>query len=514
MEKLKFIFVILAVELSCNLQGQSLKFITGPEQDMREVRDNLELKSIGGAAASKLFGGYQVSVHNLYDTLNKKAYLILAESGDKFYNLTTYDNYISFAGTKKLNAESAATSAQKISIGEVTSLKGKNYIFYVIHDEKGEEKTVYVNQLSKEMVMLGAPVKITSASDVKKKGAYYFIKASPKNKYIGILQVSAGKGSENSKFLTVLDENLSAVWKKTLEGNQFAKGYEPNGWEVDDEGNVYEFGYIDPAKNKKPILYSYFRKTDKIISTPITHNENEVFGSAMKMPEGGTSPVVIGLFEEKKQLGYVVYKPDPSASSVQKLKSDLLTEEFMGPSRKWQFFYDRFEVKNVAALSNGDVVFSLESNYMVMKAGGFPTYHSGPVVVVSLNQKGEENWKKLLMKWQSGAGAMFSIGHMLIPVGDQLIALYNDNPNNLLKTSDDPKLGNYNGIKTSLVMQKFDSKGTVKKNLVKVEPDTEDFVLVTGNHYKISKDFYQVQFIQLKGMKAFMKTSTMAVVIE
>ena len=80
----------ICIVLFLGVSAQALKFTTGPEHDMREVRDNLELKSIGGAAASKPFGGYKVSIHNVYDTLNKKAYLILAESGDKFYNLTTY----------------------------------------------------------------------------------------------------------------------------------------------------------------------------------------------------------------------------------------------------------------------------------------------------------------------------------------------------------------------------------------------------------------------------------------
>lgn len=504
-----FLFFCLVSQFSL-LQAQTVQFTTGPEQKIREIRNNLELKTTASLIGKTVLGPYYVSTHNVYDTLNKKAYLIMGEAGDKYYNLTTYDNYVSFVGTKKLNAESISTSEQKLSVAEVVGLKGKNYIFYVAHNEKADEKTVYVNELSREMVVLGSPIKVVSATDVKKRGTSYYVKSSPKNKCIGILQYSDGKGFENNRILTVLNEDMDVLWTKTFDGNQFENGFEATRWEVSDDGHVYEFGFKN--RGKEPMLYSYFRNAGKMISTQITHGENKIFTCTMTMPEGSLVPVVIGLFAEKKELGYVAFRPDPSSDTVLKLRTGVMTREFMGPSSEWQFYNDRFVVKEAVSLANGDFVFSLESYFVTTRSSGAPEYSSGPAILISLSAKGEENWKKLLIKRQIGAGLMLPLGHMLIPVGNQVLALYNDNPQNFLNSPEDHKLKRYYVISTGLVIQRFDDKGAVTKQSVETTPDAKDFALVPTNYNKISKDVFQVQFMSPKGLSIVSKTGTMTVV--
>lgn len=509
MSKLSLFFCLF---FHCTLlQAQTVKFETGPEQNVKEIRDDLELKTTASLIGKAVLGPYYVSTHNVYDTLNKKAYLILGESGDKYYNLSTYDNYISYAGTKKLNAESMSAAEEKSSIAEVAALKGKNYLFYVVPNDNTDEKTVYVNELSKDMVVLGSPIKIVRATDVKKKETSFFVRSSPKNKYVGILEISQGKGIENSRTLTVLDENLAVIWTKALDGNLFESGFEATQWQVTDDGNVFEFGFKNPSKRKDPVLYSYFRKANKAVATLITHGENKIFDCSMKMPQESLLPVVIGLFEEDKQLGYVAFKPDPATSTIKKLKAGTMTHEFMGPSRKWQFYYDKFEVGNAVSLPNGDFVFSLDSYYKLTKSSGPPRYFSGPAVLISLDSKGEENWRKLLVKRQRMDGSMISLGHMLIPNGNHVMVIYNDNPQNLPKSSDDHDLKLYYVISTSVVMQKFDSKGKVTKEAVSTPPDAKDFVLITSDYNKISKNLFQIQFMRPKGWTMLSKTGTMTV---
>lgn len=492
------------------LQAQTVKFEAGPERNLRELRKELQM-DVRMAAFSHLEKG-TYGLPYVYDTLNRRAYVITIDVLEKYYNLTSYDNYVSFVETKKLSTDSYSAADQAFRLAEIAGLKGKNYMFYEVHNKDADEKAVYVNELSKDVVVLGSPIKIVSTRDVKEKKLRYFVKASPKNRYVAIVALADAKTHKNYKTITVLNEDMSVVSTRTYEKDQFHEDFETTRWEISDDGNVFEFGFTNVSKQKGPILYSYFTSSDKVVSTEIAPDQDKMIACSMRMPEGGSVPLVVGIFNGKKELEYVVYKPEPSSKSVRKFKTGSIDNDFLGPSRGWQFTHGSYFVRDAVQLVNGDVVFALEPYYVRSTSSSVVSnYYCGPAVLISLNSQGNENWKRLIIKRQMMKVNTFSLGHMLIPVDDQVLVIYNDNPKNLARKPDDSKIKLYSDHSTSVVLQRIDSKGQAFKELVRTSPKEDRYALVTWKPAKISNGVFHTQFVYPKGYSLYSKIATMTV---
>jgi hypothetical protein len=170
--KLTFLFIFI---LSISSSAQRLEVTASPVVDARQVRKDAGLSKFIFVAPFKSFS-YSSAL--FFNTQKKLTYMGFGFQ-DKAFNFSVAQDYLTYTGVKKLSAESIN---EKVMLNAFITLDDKMYVIYSQKFPERDEFSVYVNEVSADMVILGSPVIIQNFKDMKQYGMNITVMSSEDKK--------------------------------------------------------------------------------------------------------------------------------------------------------------------------------------------------------------------------------------------------------------------------------------------------------------------------------------------
>jgi hypothetical protein len=483
--KLTFLFIFI---LSISSSAQRLEVTASPVVDARQVRKDAGLSKFIFVAPFKSFS-YSSAL--FFNTQKKLTYMGFGFQ-DKAFNFSVAQDYLTYTGVKKLSAESIN---EKVMLNAFITLDDKMYVIYSQKFPERDEFSVYVNEVSADMVILGSPVIIQNFKDMKQYGMNITVMSSEDKKFILISRFYDTKSKEKQKIeCKVVDRSFSEVWYKRIETDNIDKELEVKSIDLDNAGNLYMLMEFEVGKVNMPMLYSYYWKTKSLKSGTFGPKEGENFGTRLNLLNG-EKPYMVGLNENEKNVKYFIAKVNTQTQAIESLGASPMPEDFYKASKVRAFETDDWRVSDMVSLNNNTIVASVEAILLDPK---YHVHHSYNAYVISFREDGSPNWTKTVQKKQVAMQGLS--GHILVPAGDKVLVIYNDDKENLTKNPNDSKIEPYNSKNAVIVVQEMDAAGKVTKYPFSKDKNLEGYALYFNYLSRIEKDLYYSNCINIKGM--------------
>lgn len=486
-----FLFSLLALLCIQSAYCQSLEVEIGPIIDPKEMRKEVDMPRIIPLAP---FRSFSYSTSLFFDPVQKKTYSGFGLQGKAFY-FGVLENYLKYTGVKKLTAENIN---EEVMLNAFITINKKMYVLYSLKFPKQDGFSVYVNEVSPDMVVLGSPIVLQSFKDLDSYGMEVYVSTSEDKKYILITRILNAKSKETRKLeCKVVDDSFSELWYQRIETENTGKELTVQSIKVDGSGNMHALVEFETNKLNKPVVYSYFWKPKslKVFEPGLATGEN--FGTRLELLKGN-EPYIIGLNDEHKQVKYFVSRINVQSQTLERLASDLMPEDFRKTANFNLFETKHWGIMDIVTLDNDVIVASIEAIVVDSKYG---QHHSYNAYVFAFRKDGSQVWSRIIQKKQITIPGL--AGHILIPAKDKVLVVYNDVSDNINKSPDDPKVGVLYAKNPMPVVQKIDAAGKAIKYQLTKAADFEGHALNFRALAKIKKGLYFNSTIKRNGMYSF-----------
>lgn len=467
------LLILAAADL---VKAQDFKFTFGPtmekEPSGKQVFFNTSLKK-----------GYWVDVYN-------------------DFTITPMDGYLKFTGAGK------PLKSETFSIGKGAALQGfhtineKNYMMYSVLDKKQKSLTVYIQELSPDMVLLGSPIRMAEFKDIK---TDEFLFSGPHSLRIvkskSQRQIVLVKTKDSKVMMAGFSPEKGELWSKTFD---LDSDYEfmVNGMKVAENGNVYFLGtyykekaYTNSGKTRNPFLlaYSPATKVQKLHTIKSADEKTYHLGYALGLATDET-PLVAGIYSKKlKDGGYTIYTVDPNSLELVSFTSQPFSKRYMEVAYGKLWEPRGLSVTDVVQMSNGNIVLGMEGDRS-FGMQHISNFYSTPMYVVAIDKSGVEKWNTTIEKDQAQAADPGMLGHILFYKGDKVYVVYNDNTDNF----DLPPTGKQKESllknKTYVATAEIDNTGKTRK-LYPVSTDKKEVCsLLMYQQHTIDNNLFQFMF--------------------
>ena len=486
--KTRLVSLFLFLLFTISGYAQRIEVTVGPVVDPKQIRKEAGIPKV---VVGVPFKGFSYSSTHFFHPAKKRTYSGFGID-NKAFKFAVLENYLTYNGVKKLTSE---TINEKVSLNAFIFLKDKLYVLFSQKFSDRDEFTVYVNEVSEEMVALGSPVPLHTFKDLKKCGMTVFVSSSEDKNYIMISRLYDTKAKEKQKIeFKVFDDSFSEVWYKLLETEDMDKDLEVQSIDIDKTGNMHMLVVSDVGKVKKPVIYSYFwsGKSLKTFNLGLTTGEN--FGTRLKLLNS-EKPYAVGLNKNGKKVSYFVNRIDVKSQALENLSSTAMPEDFYEDSNIRTFDTFDWGVSDIVTLEDNSIVASIEAALLDTK---YRVYHTYNTYVVSFSETGSKKWSKVVQKKQVVVDGMH--GHALLPAGNNVLVVYNDHKDNINKKPTDKKVDVFKSKDAMIVVQEFDATGNVKKYPFSKDKKLDGFALFFTMMHKIEKGLYYSACINIKGL--------------
>jgi hypothetical protein len=476
-----FLAIILTLVTTFSF-GQRIEATIGPVLDPKQIRNDIKLPRVS-------FGAYSTTL--FFNPIKKKTYTGFGLK-DKAFHFALFDNYLNYSGAKKLASE---TINERVILNSFIIVNNKMFVLYSMKFPDQDAFSIYVNEVSDDMVILGSPIILHSFKDLKDYGMSVSVYISRDKKHILINRLYETRSKEKQMMdCMVISDSFTEVWFKTIEMQNFDKELRVRSVDVDNSGNFYCLVEPNIRKVTQPTVFSYFWKTKslKIFTAGLPAGDN--FGTRLELLNG-ENPYIVGLNESAKKVTYFVHRIDKQAESLISLGSNAMPPDFYKASNFRGFETDEWSVTDMVSLENNTIVASVDAAIYSTTA---KVYYSYNAYVFAIREDGSQAWAGTINKKQAVLDGMY--GHVLIPAKDNVLIIYNDNEENINKKTEDPKVEIFRIKDAMIVVQEIDPSGKVSKYPLSKNPSMKGYALSFNMMLKIEKDLYYASGIKINGM--------------
>jgi hypothetical protein len=462
--------------------GQRIEVTLGPVLDPKQIRNDVKLPRIS-------FGSMSYSTTLFFNPIKKKTYTGFGFK-DKAFHFAVLDNYLNYSGVKKLASE---TINERVALNSFIIVNNKMFVLYSMKFPEQDGFSVYVNEVSDDMVILGSPIILHNFKNLKEYGMNVSVYISRDKQHLLINRLYETRPKEKQKMdCKVINNSFSEVWFKTIEMQNFDKELKVRSVDIDNSGNFYCLVEPNIRKVTQPTIYSYFWKTKslKTFTAGLTTGDN--FGSRLELLNG-ENPYIVGLNESDKKATYFVHRIDKQTETLVNLGSSKMPDDFYKASNFRGFETNEWSVTEMVSLENNTIVASVEAAIYSTTAKVFYSYNS---YVLAFREDGSQAWTRTINKKQAVLDGMY--GHVLIPAKDNVLIVYNDNEENINKKPEDPKVEIFRIKDSMVVVQEIDPTGKVSKYPLSKNPSMKDYVLFFNTLSKIEKNLYYATGMKMK----------------
>jgi len=465
--------------------GQRIEATLGPPVDPKQIRKDVELPKI-------IFGGGAYSATLFFNPLKKKTYTGFGFK-DKAFHFAVLDNYLNYSGAKKLAAE---TINERVTLNSFIIVNNKMFVLYSMKFPDQDSFSIYVNEVSDDMVILGSPIILHSFKDLKAYGMSVSVYTSRDKKNILINRLYETRPREKQKMdCMVINDSFTEVWFKTIEMSNFDKELRVRSIDVDNSGNFYCLVEPNMRKVTQPTVFTYFWKSKSLKTFTAGLPAGENFGTRLELLNG-ENPYVVGLNENDKKITYFVHRIDKEAETLVNLGSNTMPDDFYKSSNFRGFDTNDWSITDMVSLENNTIVASVDA---AIFSANTKVYYSYSAYVFAFREDGTQAWAKTIYKKQ-GVPLDGTHGHVLIPAKENVLVIYNDTQDNMNKKPEDPKVEIFRMKDAMIVVQEIDPTGKVVKYPLSKNPSMKGYTLSLNMIRKIEKDLYYASGMKINGM--------------
>jgi hypothetical protein len=482
------LFLSLLICSSLSGHAQRIEVTKGPIFDAKQVRKDFDISVVSLLSP---FRSGSISTSLFFNPVKKKSYTGLGFSG-KSFQFIVLDDYLNYNGVKKLTSEAIN---EKVNLNAFIVISSKLYVIYSQKFQDTDAFSVYVNEVSDDMVVLGSPILVHNFKDLKKYGMNVSVASSEDRKFLLITRLQDTKPKEKQRVeFKAIDSSFGEVWYRFVETENMDKDLEIRSMKVDNAGNAYMMVEYEVGKVNKPRLYAYFWNTRSLKVFDMGMGTGENFGTRMELLNG-EKPYVVGLNENNEVVSYFMNRINTKTEVLENLGSSKMPEGFYEASQKRMFKTSHWNVADMIILANNSIVASIEAMILDPK---YRLIHSYNAYVVSFNDDGKQNWARTIQKKQIAMVGMS--GHMLVPAANNVLVLYNDDVQNIGKKPEETKVEVFKSKDAMMVVQEIDPAGKVKKYPITTDKELNGCAFNFKYTKEIEKDFYYAGLTNVKGM--------------
>lgn len=479
-----FLFFVLVI----NSFAQRIEVTVGEPIDPKQFRRDAGAPAI---LVRSPFKSFSFSSALFFNPDKKRTYTGFGVK-DKTFQFAVMENYLSYGGIKKLSSENLD---EKVALNAFMFLKGKLYVLFSQKFSDRDEFSVYVNEVSEDMVLLGTPVLVQNFKNLKKYGMTVYVAASEEREHILLARVHDTKPKEKQKIeCKVVDQSFAQVWYKLVETENMDRDLSLLSIGIDKTGNMHMLAETHLGKVDQPVIYSYFWNSQSLKTFKVGLPTGKNFGTRLKLLNS-EKPYAVGLNVNEKSVSYFINRIDVNNQTLEDLGSKPMPTDFYEASNVRMFATSDWEVSDIITLDDNSIVASIEGVIVEPRYGVHHTYNT---YVVSFKETGEQKWSRVVQKKQVVMGGLH--GHALLPAGNNVLVVYNDHKENISKKTEDTEVEIFKSKDAIIVVQEIDPAGTVKKYPFSTDKQLEGFSLFFGNMDKIEKNFYFSTCINIKGL--------------
>jgi len=401
-------------------------------------------------------------------------------------------------------------------------LDGEIYLFTSQFNQSVKQKVLFAEKIERQTLKpVGDPIRVAAYSYRSKSNEGFFdYNVSRDSTKIMIYHDTPYQGNTGEKFgLSMFDSHLNLLWAKELELPFKDKLYEVERYKVDNHGKAYLLGivYRGQVKVKRQGRPNYeyhllaYNQDDKYEEYLLNLNDKFITDMQFEISNSGEI-ICAGFYSElgtssvkgtfyllidarTKELKKEFYQEfDP------KFLADFMSEKRAGKGKELlQYDLNQIEIRRdggVVLIAEQFFVKKLQdynNNYYPYGYGSpgyyyprsysywrYPNryywdpymnddsemqYNYNDIIVINIRPNGSIQWAKRIPKRQRSKndGGRYSSYALSIAKG-KMFFVFNDNPKNLHKKSNDSKIHNYTkGKESVVVMVTLDGKGDIKK---------------------------------------------------
>ncbi len=474
----QFLSTLLALLCIQVAYAQSLEVQLGPVLDPKEIRKEVEMPRM---VLLTPFNNFSYSTSLFFNPIQKKTFSGFGVQGKSFY-FGVMENYLTYTGIKKLTSENIN---EEVKLNAFIIINNKMYVLYSLKFPKQDGFSVYVNEVSADMVVLGSPIVLQSYKDLDAYGMNIHVNSSEDKKYMLITRLFNTKKKETQKLeCKMIDDSFSEVWYQRIETENTGTELKVHSLKVDNEGNMHALVEFEKDKLNKPTVYSHFWKSKSLNVFEPGLSTGENFGTRLQLLKG-SDPYIVGLNEEQKQVKYFVNRINTQSQTLEKLGSELMPEDFKKVSNFSKFQTKDWGVADMVTLENNVMVASIEAIVVDPKYG---QHHSYNTYLFAFKPTGSQTWARTIQKKQITLPGF--AGHFLIPAKESVFVVYNDIADNISKNPDIAKVDVLYAKNSMAVVQKIDSNGKATKFQLTKSKDFDGYALSFQALGKIEKGLY------------------------
>lgn len=464
--------------------GQKIEITKGPVLDAKQIRKDFSVPRL-------VFGGFSYSTALFFNPEKKRTYSGFGFQ-NKSFQFAVMENYLTYSGVKELSSD---TFSDKVSLNAFVIVNNKMYVLFSMKFKDQDAFTLYVNEVSEDMVVLGSPLALHTYKDLKDYGMGIAVQHSRDKNYLLIRRLYDTKPREKQKIdCMVVDNAFSTIWSTMIETENMDKEVSIRSVDIDNNGNLYCLIEPEVRKLRQPIVYAYFWKSKSLKHFVVGLPKGENFGTSLEILNGAT-PYIVGLNDDKKKLTYFVNRIDRSSEIIENLGSSLMPADFYKASTFRVFETKNWNVTNMVSLSNNTIAFSVEAMLYDTK---YHLYYSYNTYVIAFREDCTEAWSRTIRKKQSAISGL--AGHSLIAANDHVLVVYNDHVKNLAKKPEDPKLEVFRGKDGMSVVQQIDPAGKVTKYGLMRDAEMKGYMVSLDQMAQIEPGLYFASCIRIKGI--------------
>lgn len=479
---MKFYFAFLFACVTSLTFSQKIDVNVGPVLDGKQIRREVELPRFA-------FDRFSLTSAMFFNPDQSKAYMGFGYK-DKAFQFAVFDNYVNYAGAKELVSENIS---ERVTLNAFVVVKGKMFVLYSIAFPDQDSFSIYVNEVSEDMVVLGSPIVLHSFKAWKSYGMNVYVQRSRNNENFLISRILQTKPKEKQKIeCKAVDQSFAEIWYKSFEMENRDKDVEIRSVAIDNGGNWYCLVESLPRTTTQPVLYAYFHKSNTFKMFAVGPQKGKSFGTRFGLLNG-ERPYVIGLNDENKKMTYFIFRVDIPTATLVNLGSNLMPPDFYKSSSFRGFSNDSWNITHIVSLENNTIAASVEGVVISPQSGRFNCYNT---YVMGFREDGSQAWTSVVYKKQMTERGL--AGHVLIPVKDHVLVIYNDHEKNLSKNPRDSDVTLFATANGMGVVHDIDPSGKVSKYPLVRDPKLRDSMMVMNFTARIKDGLYYANILQLR----------------
>jgi hypothetical protein len=436
--------------------GQSITVTKGPSITEKEMFDRLALKALDFRAAAE-------PTQWFYDHQASKAYSLYS-TGPGEILVGEWENYITLGELKKLEADFLNPGEKsRVSLLSFLSLAGKQFALYSWKYHDRDELSVYVSELTADMVLTGSPILLKNYQGLKAFGAEVIISKTPDNSVILITRIQDVKGGQQQVFeCKALSNTFSELWSRTIILKEPRREVKVQAIQTDNVGNFHLLTEFSPAteySKSKPTLYSYFWKSGELRKFGLGENEDS-YGA--KFVIDGNTIIAAGLTRHGRDISCFVNRIDIAAQSITPASMTAMPDGFFREAKYYGNDLNFWKAIDIVIRDDQSWIVLIgarvESDGRAVASGQF----AAEDYVISFSPQATPQWISKINRWQQIPSNC--LGTYLIAAGDKLFAIHNDATSNLTRAPEDEWKDLTNSAKPcTITVQEIDKNGKAKK---------------------------------------------------